>query len=63
MDSSIFLGIMWDYFDWIKVDRDEIERKVRLELNEWTEQGLLETRDILQEILKELDLDIKESKA
>lgn len=59
MDEKIFLGISWDYFDWIKVDKKEIERRVRLELNEWNKEILQEYKGVVEEIIKEVEKDIK----
>ena len=61
MNTDQFLGIMWDYYDWVaKKDRELIERKIRLELNEWEKAGLIGIKSLLEEILKEVELDLKE---
>ena len=34
MELSIFLGVCWDYKDWVEVDKKEgMSRRKRLELN------------------------------
>jgi hypothetical protein len=59
MENSIFLGICWDYKDWVEGDREKIERGVRLELNEWDEKVLEEYKGVLEEIVKEVRKDIE----
>ncbi len=58
MDVDIFLGIIWDYVDWLEIEKKEdVDRRIRIELNEWDESVLGEVGDILEEIVRELELD------
>jgi vacuolar-type H+-ATPase subunit E/Vma4 len=60
MENSIFLGICWDYSDWVGGDREKIERRVRIELNEWNREVLEEYKGVLEEIVKEVVEDLRE---
>jgi hypothetical protein len=58
MDVDIFLGIIWDYVDWLEIEKKEdVDRRIRIELNEWDESVFGEVGDILEEIVRELELD------
>lgn len=58
MDVDIFLGIIWDYVDWLEIEKKEdVDRRIRIELNEWDESIFKKVGDILEEIVRELELD------
>lgn len=60
MELSIFLGVCWDYKDWVEVDKREgMSREKRLELNEWEEDFLREFEGIMIEVVKEVGEDIR----
>ena len=59
MESDIFLGVCWDYWDWVKLDRNEIDRRIRLDLNEWSVEFLEEYEEIIKEVVKEVRKDIE----
>jgi len=60
MENSIFLGICWDYNDWVGGDREKIERRVRIELNEWNREVLEEYKGVMEEIVREVVEDLRE---